>query len=191
MRALLYTCLPLLLLTLVACAQKAPPQDTAATPQAATPAAQVSAPTQASVATPEEKCTTEPKTAPSDKRPRCGGMGDTTTASHAYRITLNGDTVTSCDITQPFSGKIGGGLATLTFTPVDAKNGSMTFHFANGKGIADTAYHYTLSGPEEKMTGSFKSASAICGQAAGLGACAHAKTQTFTSTWTRIDACKA
>jgi hypothetical protein len=114
------------------------------------------------------------------------------TKKGGYRIALgNGESITTCDITKPFSGKIGGGMITLSFTPADDKSGAMTFHFANGRGVADTAYSYTLSGPEEKMTGSFKSKSAICGQAAGRGGCAVARMQNFTSTWTKIDDCGA
>ena len=41
------------------------------------------------------------------------------------------------------------------------------------------------------MTGTFRANAAVCGKAAGLGACAAAKKQTFSSTWTRIDACEA
>ena len=56
-------------------------------------------------------------------------------------------------------------------------------------GMADTAYEYTLSGPEEKMTGTFVAKAAICGQAAGRGVCAGARKQAFSSTWTRIEDC--
>jgi len=111
--------------------------------------------------------------------------------SHAYRITLdNGESFTACDITKPFSGKIGRGMATMAFKPADEKGGAVAWHFANGHGMADTAYDYVLSGPEENMTGTFMANSAVCGKAVGLGACAAARKQTFTSTWTRIDACE-
>jgi hypothetical protein len=114
------------------------------------------------------------------------------TKKGGYRIALgNGESITTCDITKPFSGKIGRGMITLSFTPADDRNGAMTFHFANGRGVADTAYSYALSGPEEKMTGSFSSKSAVCGQAAGRGGCASARLQAFTSTWTKIDDCGA
>jgi hypothetical protein len=112
------------------------------------------------------------------------------TKKGGYRIALdNGDSITSCDITKPFSGKIARGMITLTFTPKDEKSGTMAFHFANGMGVADTAYDYILSGPEEKMTGNFRANSAICGKAAGRGACAVARKPTISSTWTRIDDC--
>ena len=112
------------------------------------------------------------------------------TKKGGYRIALdNGESITTCDITKPFSGKIGGGMITLTFTPKDEKSGTMAFHFANGMGIADTAYNYTLSGPEEKMTGAMTANSAVCGSAAGRSACAAARHKTVSSTWTRIDDC--
>lgn len=122
------------------------------------------------------------------------GVGKATlefdTKKGGYRIALdNGESITTCDITQPFSGKIGGGMVTLKFTPAGDKGGTMAFHFANGGGIADTAYDYTLSGPEDRMTGTFHSRSAVCGKAAGLTACGTAQKQTFTSTWTRFDGC--
>ena len=41
------------------------------------------------------------------------------------------------------------------------------------------------------MTGAFRANSAVCGKAAGLGACAAAKKQTFSSTWARIESCEA
>ena len=177
---------------LAACSPKPAPQSDAA--PVTTPASvAIPAPMPENVAVAQEderKCTNEPRTDESDKRPRCGGMGaPQAEPSHAYRITLNGETITACDITKPFSGRIGGGLATLSFNPADDRGGTMAFHFANGRGVADTAYNYTLSGPEEKMTGTFHSNSAICGKAAGLGACAVSRTQTFTSTWTRIEDC--
>lgn len=108
-----------------------------------------------------------------------------------YRIVLeNGDVITTCDITKPFSGKIVSGMVTLSFTPgADGKSGKAARHFAGGGGVADTAYNYTLSGPEERMTGAFHANSAICGQAAGLKRCAIAREQTFTSTWIATDVC--
>ena len=119
-------------------------------------------------------------------------MGTPPAPSHAYRITLdNGESFTACDITQPFSGKIGRGMVTMSFKPSDHRNGTVAWHFVGGGGMADTAYDYALSGPEEKMTGAFRANSAVCGKAAGLGACAAAKKQTFSSTWTRIERCEA
>lgn len=122
------------------------------------------------------------------------GVGKATlefdTKKGGYRIALdNGESITTCDITQPFSGRIGGGLVTLKFTPEGEEGGKMAFHFSNGRGVADTAYSYTLSGPEESMTGTFRSSASVCGQAAGLGGCGKARNETFSSTWTRIDDC--
>ena len=184
--------LPLALLLLVACSKPAPEPAAAApaqTPPATTTAAD--APTAIAVTPPEETCTHEPRTDPDDKRPRCGGVGSPqANVSHAYRITLeNGESFTACDITQPFSGKIGRGMITLKFTPNGDKSGAAAWHFSGEGGVVDTAYNYSLSGPEERMTGTFQANSAVCGKAAGLTACAAAKQQTFTSTWTRIEAC--
>ena len=139
----------------------------------------------------EQKCTNEPRTDENDKRQRCGGMGAPQPApSHAYRITLdNGESFTACDITKPFSGKIGGGMVTMSFKPADEKGGTVAWHFSGGGGMADTAYDYALSGPAENMTGTFRANAAVCGKAAGLGVCAAAKKQTFASTWTRIEDC--
>lgn len=122
------------------------------------------------------------------------GVGKATldfdTRKGGYRIALdNGESITTCDITKPFSGKIGRGMITMSFTPADDRSGRVSWHFAGAGGVADTAYEYTLSGPEEKMTGTFIANAAICGKAAGLGACAAANKQTFTSTWTRIEDC--
>ena len=184
--------LPLALLLLVACSKPAPEPAAAApaqTPPATTTAAD--APTAIAVTPPEETCTHEPRTDPDDKRPRCGGVGSPqANVSHAYRITLeNGESFTACDITQPFSGKIGRGMITLKFTPNGDKGGAAAWHFSGEGGVVDTAYNYSLSGPEERMTGTFQANSAVCGKAVGLTACAAAKQQTFTSTWTRIEAC--
>lgn len=122
------------------------------------------------------------------------GVGKATlefdTRKSGYRITLdNGNSITACDITKPFSGKIGGGMITLKFTPDGEKSGTMAFHFKGSGGLADAAYSYTLSGPEEEMIGSFTSRSAVCGQGSGLRACGKAKKQTFSSTWTQIEDC--
>ena len=193
MHASFRTCLPLALLVLAACSSNTG-QPAAATAAAAIPApATTQAPASVAVAQEDEqKCSNEPRTDENDKRPRCGGMGTPPAPSHAYRITLdNGESFTACDITQPFSGKIGRGLVTMSFKPSDDRNGTVAWHFAGGGGMADTAYDYALSGPEEKMTGAFRANSAVCGKAAGLGACAAAKKQTFSSTWTRIERCEA
>lgn len=191
------TCLPLALLLLVACSKPAPqtttPPASTPTPTAATASAAAPAAGSATIVDtePEEKCTNEPRTDPDDKRPRCGGMGaPRASASHAYRITLdNGDTITACDITQPFSGKIAGGMVNMSFTPSSAQGGSVKWQFAGAGGTADMAYDYRLSGPEERMTGTFQASTAVCGKASGLTACAAARQQSFTSTWTRIEAC--
>lgn len=193
MHASFRSCLPLALLVLAACSSNTG-QPAAATAAAAIPApATTPAPASVAVAQEDEqKCSNEPRTDENDKRPRCGGMGTPPAPSHAYRITLdNGESFTACDITQPFSGKIGRGLVTMSFKPSDDRNGTVAWHFVGGGGMADTAYDYALSGPEEKMTGAFRANSAVCGKAAGLGACAAAKKQTFSSTWTRIERCEA
>ena len=122
------------------------------------------------------------------------GVGKATlefdTKKGGYRIALdNGESITTCDITKPFSGKIGAGMITLDFTPSGDKGGSMAFHFANARGMADTTYRYTLSGPEDKMTGSFQSTGAVRGQGSGRMVSAAARKQAFTSTWTRIEDC--
>ena len=193
MHASFRTCLPLALLVLAACSSNT--GQPAAAPAAAAIPAPATTPAAASVAVAredEQKCSDEPRTDENDKRPRCGGMGTPPAPSHAYRITLdNGESFTACDITQPFSGKIGRGLVTMSFKPSDDRNGTVAWHFVGGGGMADTAYDYALSGPEEKMTGAFRANSAVCGKAAGLGACAAAKKQTFSSTWTRIERCEA
>lgn len=192
MHASFRTCLPPALLMLAACSPKPAPQADAV--PVTTPASvAIPAPANLAVAQEDEqKCSNEPRTDENDKRPRCGGMGTPPAPSHAYRITLdNGESFTACDITQPFSGKIGRGLVTMSFKPSDDRNGTVAWHFAGGGGMADTAYDYALSGPEEKMTGAFRANSAVCGKAAGLGACAAAKKQTFSSTWTRIERCEA
>lgn len=195
MHASTRTCLPLALLALAACSPKPAAQADAA--PVTTPASiAIPAPAPANVAVAQEgeqKCTNEPRTDENDKRPRCGGMAaPQPEPSHAYRITLdNGDSFTACDITEPFSGKIGRGMVTMSFKPADDKGGTVAWHFSGGGGMADTAYDYALSGPAENMTGTFRANSAVCGKAAGLGVCAAAKKQTFTSTWTRIERCEA
>lgn len=188
------TALALASLHLSACSSKTDRVADAPAPATVPVPAPVAKPVPASAAIAqdeERKCTNEPRTDENDKRPRCGGMG-TPAPSHAYRITLdNGESFTACDITRPFSGKIGGGMVTMSFTPADANGGTVAWHFAGGGGAADTTYDYALSGPEEKMTGTFRANAAICGKAAGLGACAAARKQTFASTWTRLESCEA
>jgi hypothetical protein len=194
MHASFRTCLPLALLALAACSSKTDPTTDASGPATAAASVAIPAPATVVVAQDEErKCTDEPRTDENDKRPRCGGMGAVAAApAHAYRITLdNGESFTACDITRPFSGKIGGGMVTMSFKPTDGRNGTVAWHFAGGGGVADTAYDYALSGPEEHMTGTFQANAAVCGKAAGLGACAAARKQTFASTWTRIESCEA
>ena len=175
MHASLRPCLPLALLALAACSSRdgQPPREPAATPASV----RFAAPASIAVAQGEEpKCTSAPRTDANDKRPRCAGMGTPPPGvSHAYRITLdNGESFTVCDITKPFSGRIGGGMATMSFKPADDKGGTVAWHFSGGGGVADTAYDYALEGPGEKMTGTFRANAAVCGKAAGLGACAAA-----------------
>ena len=65
----------------------------------------------------------------------------------------------------------------------------MAFHFANARGMADTTYSYTLSGSEDRMTGSFQSTGAVTGQGSGRTVSAGVRKQSFTSTWTPIEDC--
>ena len=137
----------------------------------------------------ERRCTDEPKPDERDKRPRCGGAAPA--QPYAYKITLdNGESFTVCDISKPFMGSIGGGLVTLTFLPSSDSRGTVSWRFAHGKGVVDTAYDYALRGTPEKMTGIFRANSPVCGKAMGGAACAQAKTQTFTSTWIRLGRCQ-
>ena len=195
MQRSLRSCVPLALLVLAACspgeAPQPAPQDEAAAPVPQTDGPAPS-PAQAAIAAPapEQKCTDEPRTDANDKRPRCGGIGPAPPAARAYRITLdNGESFTACDVTRPFSGKIGGGMITLGFTPADDRNGDMAFHFANAGGMADTSYRYTLSGPEDTLTASFQSTGAVRGQGSGRTVSAGVRKQSFTATWTRIEDC--
>lgn len=198
MRAPFRPCLPLALLLLAACSPKTDGQGAVPAPESAPTPAPVAAPAAepapvAIAQEAEQKCTNEPRTDENDTRPRCGGPAlQHAAGKRSYRITLdNGEFFQACDITKPFSGKIGRGMVTMSFKPDDhdEKNGTVAWHFSGGGGMADTAYDYALSGPEEKMTGSFVANAAICGKAAGLGACAAARKKTFTSTWTRIEDC--
>ncbi len=117
-------------------------------------------------------------------------MGGAPTASHAYRIQLdNGESFTACDITQPFTGKIGGGMITMKYTPSDGKTGKVDWLFAGGGGMANTAYTYTLDDPEDRMTATYISTAGVTGRGSGLTVQARAAHQTFTATWTRIEAC--
>lgn len=177
-------------LALPACSQKREEQAIAPAPEPASATAHPP-PAIAGAPTDEPECTNEPRTDENDKRPRCGGIGTTPPVAHAYRITLdNGESFTTCDITKPFIGKIGRGMVTMSFTPADERSGKVSWHFAGGGGIADTAYDYTLSGPGDRMTGTFIANAAVCGQAAGRGVCTGARKQNFTSTWTRIEDCE-
>ena len=194
MPPVLRACIPFVLCVLVACSPSQTPNDApklAAAPQP--PAKAVSQPPALAAIDPkEEKCTTEPRTDESDKRPRCGGMSGAPAVSHAYRIQLdNGESFTACDITQPFSGKIGRGMITMKYTPTDNKTGKVDWHFAGGGGMADTAYTYTLSGPENEMTATYTATAAVTGHGSGLTVQAKAVHQTFTSKWIRIEPCKA
>jgi hypothetical protein len=176
-------------LALAACSQKREEQAIAPAPEPASATAHPP-PAIAGAPTDEPECTNEPRTDENDKRPRCGGIGTTPPVAHAYRITLDsGESFTACDITKPFTGKIGRGMVTMAFTPADGRSGKVAWHFAGGGGMADTAYDYTLDGPEYKMTGTFRANAAVCGKAAGLGVCAAAKKQAFTSTWARTEDC--
>ena len=193
MHPVLRTCVPVALLVLAACAPSHAP-DEAPKPAASPPppTAAAAQPAALAVADPkDEKCTNEPRTDENDKRPRCGGMGDVqTAASHAYRIKLdNGESFTACDITQPFTGKIGGGMITMKYTPNDSKTGKVDWLFAGGGGMANTAYTYTLDGPEDEMTATYTAAAAVTGRGSGITVQARAVHQTFTATWTRVEAC--
>lgn len=106
---------------------------------------------------------------------------DTKVKKHGYRIAVGGGSFTACDITKPFVGHVGG--LTLTFTPAaDGKSGAMAWRYAGG---GATAYTYTLSGPEESMTATYRNSGPICAP----GVCAAVKQQVATSAWTRIEGC--
>ncbi len=193
MHPALRCCAPFALCVLAACSPDRAPNDAhksgsppPSSMAAQSPALQVKNPQ-------DEKCTHEPRTDPNDQRPRCAGMGSPQASdSHAYRITLeNGESFTTCDITRPFSGKIGRGMITLKYTPNDRKSGKVDWVFAGGGGMANTAYTYTLDGPEDKMTATYTAAAAVTGRGSGLTVQAKAVHQTFTDQWTRIDHCEA
>ena len=54
-------------------------------------------------------------------------------------------------------------LLTLKYTPNDRKSGKVDWVFAGGGGMANTAYTYTLDGPEDKMTATYTAAAAVTG----------------------------
>ena len=194
MQLALRCCAPFALCVLAACS---PNQTPNAVPKPVSlpqpPSTMASQPPVLSAETPkDEKCTHEPRTDANDKRPRCGGMSGAPTASHAYRIQLDsGESFTACDITQPFSSKMGGGMITMHYTPSDSKSGKVDWVFSGGGGMANTAYTYTLDGPEDKMTATYTAAAAVTGRGSGLTVQAKAVHQTFTDQWTRIDHCEA
>ena len=72
----------------------------------------------------------------------------------------------------------------LWLKPRSAKRGALS-------GMANTAYTYTLDGPEDKMTATYTAAAAVTGRGSGLTVQAKAVHQTFTDQWTRIDHCEA
>jgi hypothetical protein len=115
-----------------------------------------------------------------------------TKEARAYRIVAGPYTFTACDITKPFDYSPGAG-AKLTFTPAEGsggKSGTMAFRFTGAGGVVNSSYSYTLSGPEDQMTGTLHSTSAVCARA-GLSRCYDVQPPTLSSTWTRIDACEA
>lgn len=111
-----------------------------------------------------------------------------TKEARAYRIVAGPYTFTTCDITKPFSYSPGAG-ATLSFTPAaaDGRSGSMAFRFTGG-GVVTSSYSYTLTGPEEQMSGTMRSTSPTRATA-GLSRSYNVQPQTLSSTWTRIEAC--
>jgi hypothetical protein len=107
----------------------------------------------------------------------------------AYRIVAGPHAFTACDITKPFSHSEAapGGKVTLSFTPADSRNGTMIWRFEGGGGVVKSSYSYTLSGPEDRMSGALRPTSGICATA-GMSRCWAAKP--LSSTWTRIEACE-
>lgn len=65
----------------------------------------------------------------------------------------------------------------------------MAFRFTGAGGVVNSSYRYTLSGPEEEMTGVMRSTSPTCASA-GMTRCYNAQPQTLSSTWTRIEGCE-
>ena len=118
---------------------------------------------------------------------------DFDTKKKGYRIVATGDgacsePITVCDVSKPFTNTVCGGQVTWTHNPTSDRGGEFIFHWRGGRGFADSRGTYTLSGPEERMTAIYTMGK-ICGQAAGMTACAEPRT--FGSfTWTQIDDCK-
>lgn len=197
MPPVLRACIPFSLCVLVACSPSQTPNDApkpAAAPQP--PAATAAPPPAHAVIDPkEEKCTTEPRTDDNDTRPRCGGMGSAQPLpSHAYRIGPvqcpggGHESITACDVSQPFTATVCGGMATIAHVPTGADGGTWSFKFQGAGGFADSNGTYTLSGPEESRT-EHVVGDKICAHAAGRTICTMPKPS--TATWTRIDKCKA
>lgn len=114
-----------------------------------------------------------------------------TKEGQAYRIVAGPHTFTVCDITRPFSHSEAspGGKVTLSFTPTDGRSGAMVWRFEGGGGVVNSSHSYTLSGPEEQMTGVFRATSGICAKA-GMAKCVGTPTPILKSTWTQIDGCE-
>lgn len=118
---------------------------------------------------------------------------DFDTKKQGYRIVATGEgacsePITACDVSKPFTHTVCGGQVTWTHNPTSERGGEFTFHWKGGRGIADSRGTYVLSGPEERMTATY-TMGRICGQAAGMTACAEPRT--FGSfTWTQIEDCK-
>lgn len=189
-------CLPFALLALVACSPKQP--DAAAAPSPAmTPAAPSAS--MAIASADDKKCTTEPRTDPNDKRPRCGGMGGATVpATRAYSIgvagmgtTTSGDDCVAkpydvCDIDKPFSTEFCG--LTLTHTPASRTGGTFEVQLTAAGVDYKQSGTYTLSGPENRLTATYATAE-MCAHTGGQALCVPQPAR--TTTWTRISDCKA
>lgn len=68
----------------------------------------------------DEKCTHEPRTDPNDQRPRLA-VAWAVRSQRLARLShhhVKRESFTACDITRPFSGKIGRGMITVS-TPTD------------------------------------------------------------------------
>lgn len=117
---------------------------------------------------------------------------DFDTRKGGYRIDFPAgactQSITTCDITKPFTHVICGNI-TLKHTPTDPEglSGTLDFKYAEALGIADSKSHYTLSGPEERMTATYINGK-VCARVRGLTTCAQPPPSTVT--WTRIDDCK-
>ena len=149
MPPVLRACIPFVLCVLVACSPSQTPNDApklAAAPQP--PAKAVSQPPALAAIDPkEEKCTTEPRTDDNDTRPRCGGMGSAQPLpSHAYRIGPvqcpggGHESITACDVSQPFTATVCGGMATIAHVPTGADGGTWSFKFQGAGGFAAVSY---------------------------------------------------